>query len=122
MCVRQSLTDTLRRLDEFDSIVVVLIDTRRDGEDIWIEDNILRREAYHFGEQFVGALANLELPVCRIGLTFLVEGHDDSSRTVAFHLTRLFEERGLALLEADRVDDGLALHAFEACLDNRPFG
>src|SRR5437660_1266218 len=73
-----------------------------------------------------------DIPVCRrasadfhlaVGgdrLALLVEGHDDGGGAVAADQAGLFEELRLALLEADRVDDALALHALQARLDHLP--
>src|SRR5260370_17857322 len=45
-------------------------------------------------------------------------------RSTLFPYTTLFrsQELGLALLQADRVDDALALHAAQPGLQHRPFG
>ena len=71
-------------------------------------------------QQCVGALADRHLALDGVGLASLVEGHDDHGGAVAHTKARVREERLLALLEADRIDDGLALHALEARLDHRP--
>jgi hypothetical protein len=42
---RQVLLDPARRLDEIDRVVVVLFDTGADGENVRIENNLLRRKA-----------------------------------------------------------------------------
>jgi len=39
------LLDPLRGLDEVDGVVVVLVDPRGDGEDVGVEDDVLRRES-----------------------------------------------------------------------------
>ena len=71
-------------------------------------------------QQVVGALADLDLALERVGLALLVEGHHDRRGAVAAHELRLAQELGLAFLQRDRVDDGLALHALEARLDHVP--
>src|SRR6185312_4301837 len=118
---RHLLFDLARRLDVGDAVVVVLLHARCDGEDIRIENNVLWREADLFRQQLVGALANRNLALNRIGLAHLVEGHHDYGGSVAQNLASLFEERPFAFLHADRVDDRLALQAFEAGLDDGPF-
>src|SRR3546814_9448048 len=70
------LADDLHRLDEIDRIIVMLLEPRRDREDIGIEDDVLGRET-DAGEQLVGALANLDLAFHRVGLPDLVERHHD---------------------------------------------
>ena len=80
-----------------------------------------RREADLLGQELVGALADLELALGGVGLALLVERHHHHGGAVAAHLPRVLEEWLLAFLHADRVDDGLALHAFQPGLDHRPF-
>ncbi len=50
----------------------------------------------------------------------LVERHHDDGRPVAADEPGLSQELLLALLEADRVDDALALHALQSGLDDLP--
>ena len=54
----------------------MLLDAGGDGEDVGIEDDVLGRKA-RVRQQRVGALADLHLACPRVGLTLLVEGHDD---------------------------------------------
>ena len=99
---------------------VVLLDPGRDREHVRVEDDVLRREADLVDEQPVRALADRDLALDRVGLALLVERHDDDARAVAAHGARLLEERLLPLLQAERVDDALALQALEAGLEHRP--
>ena len=69
-------------------------------------------------EQVVGAAADLDLALDRVRLALLVERHHDDAGAVAADPARLLEERPLALLEADRVDDSLPLHALESRLEH----
>ncbi len=119
---RAALLDQRKRVDEVLRVLVVLFDPRCDGEDIRVEDDVLGREADLVHEQSVGALADLDLALDRVGLALLVEGHDDDAGAVASDRAGLLEERFLALLEADRVDDSLALDALEARLERAPAG
>jgi hypothetical protein len=73
-------------------------------------------------KNFVGAGADGDLPLLRVGLAVLVEGHHDHGRPVSPEEPRLPDELLLALLEAYGVDDRLALHALEALLDDGPLG
>ena len=122
MGVRQRLADLLRRLDEGDAVAVVLLDAGRDREDVGVEDDVLRREADLFGEDLVGAGADLDLALVGVGLALLVEGHDDHGGAVSAADPGLFDERGLALLHGDRVHDRLALQALQARLDDGELG
>ncbi len=51
----------------------------------------------------------------------LIEGHDDDAGAVAADFASLRAESVLAFLEADGIDDALALKTLEAGLDDRPF-
>src|SRR6266702_3741188 len=68
----------------------------------------------------VGPAADLDLAVTGVGLTLLVEGHHYHAGAEVADPTGVFEEDLLALLEADRVDHALALHAFEPGLEHAP--
>ena len=102
-------------------VVVVLLDAGGDGQDVRIEDDVLRREADFLRQDAIGALADLDLALEAVGLAVLVEGHHHHRRAVTADQLRLAHELLLAFLEADRVDDALALQALQAGLDDRPF-
>ena len=85
MDVRAARADLAARLDEVDAVVVVLLDPRRDREDIGIEDDVLGRKA-DADQQLVGALADLDLALLGIGLADLVERHDDDRRAISHAL------------------------------------
>jgi hypothetical protein len=87
-----------------------------------VEDDVLGREAELVDQDAVGACADLGLALEGVGLALLVEGHHHRRRAVAAHQRGLAPELGLAFLEADAVDDALALDALEAGLDDRPLG
>ena len=113
---QRSLISGIASMNAFAN-AVVLLDPRRDREDVRVEDDVLGREAGLLGQQPVGALADRDLALDGVGLALLVEGHHDDAGAVAADRARLLEELLLALLEADRVDDALALEALEAGLD-----
>ncbi len=50
--------DPARRLDEGDRVIVVFLDAGRDGQDVRIKNDVVRREAGALGQQAVGARAN----------------------------------------------------------------
>ena len=114
------LLDRARRLDEVDGVVVVLLEPGRHGEDVGVEDDVAGLEPGPLGEQPVRAPADLHLAFGGGGLPRLVERHHHRRRAVAPEGPGLREEVVLALLEADRVHDGLALHALQPRLDDRP--
>ncbi len=66
--MRQGRGDLAGRLDEVDAVIVVLLDAGRDGEDVRIEDDVLRRETGLLGQQLVGAGAYLDLARPGVGL------------------------------------------------------
>ena len=110
-----------RRLDEGDAVAVVLLDAGRDREDVGIEDDVLGREAGLLDEQLVGAGADLDLALQRVGLALFVEGHHDHGGAIGAHQPGGLEEGLLALLHRDRIDERLALHAFQPGFDDREF-
>ena len=77
------------------------------GEDVGIEDDVLGRKAGLLGQQLVGARADRDLALERVGLALLVERHDDHRRAIGAHQPRLAQEGLFAFLHRDRVDDGL---------------
>ena len=120
MDVRAARLDLAARLDEVERVAAMLVDPGRDREDVGIEDDVLGREAVG-DEQFVGALADLDLALLGVGLAGLVERHDDDRGAVIADLAGVGEELLLAFLHADRIDDRLARDAFEPGLDHAPF-
>ena len=122
MYARQTLPDLARGLDEGDGIIVMLLDPGRDGEDIGIENDVFRRKAQLIDKDVIGALAYLDLALFRVGLALLVERHHHHGRAIGEAGPRLLAETLLAFFQRDGIDDGLALHAFQARLDHLPFG
>jgi len=120
--MRQLLLDDPACIDIGDRVVVVLVHASSHREDVRVEDDVLGRKLFLFGENPVGPPADGDLAVARVGLAVLVHGHDDRGRAVASHQARFFAESFLAVLEADGVDDPLALQAFQAGLDDLPVG
>ena len=102
---RAALLDQPGRLDEVHRVARVLLDAGRDREDVRVEDDRLGIEAHLLDEQAIGALADLDLALGGVGLADLVERHHHHAGAVALHGARLGQEVGLALLQADRVDD-----------------
>ena len=98
----------------------MLLDARGNGEDVRVEDDVLGRKADLPGEEVVGPLADRDLAVGLGRLPLLVEGHHHHRRAVPPHDAGLPEKLLLPLLEADRVDDPLPLHALQPCLQHGP--
>ena len=59
------------RLDVGDGVAGVLLDAGPDGEDVRVEDDLVRRKADLLGQQPVGAPADLDLALDRVGLALL---------------------------------------------------
>ena len=120
--VREVLFDPTRGFDEVHGVVVVLLDARRDGEDVRIENDVLGREANFIDEDAVGAFADADLlsECCRLAI--LIERHHHDGGAILEHLARVFAEQVLAAFERDGVHDALALKAFQAGLDDFPLG
>ncbi len=117
---RERLLDAARRLEEVDGVGIVLLDARRDRQDVRVEDDVLGRETHVLGEDPVRPPRDRDLPLDRRRLPLLVERHHDHGRAVAADEPGVGPEHVLALLEAEGVDDGLALQAPQARLDHVP--
>ena len=83
MHMRQPGADTARGLDEGDAVIVMLLDARRDREDVRVEDDVLGREADALCEKLIGALADRKFALRRLGLPAFVERHHDDGRAIA---------------------------------------
>ena len=116
-----ALFDGGNRLDEVQAVAVMLLDARGHREDVRIENNILGRKLDLLGQNPVRALADAHFALDGIRLAFLIESHHHHRGAVAQAQSRMRQERFLAFLEADGIDDALALDAFEARFDHRPF-
>ena len=91
----------------------VLLDPGGHREHVRVEDDVLGPEPGLADQEVVRAAEDLDLPLDRLGLPLLVEGHDDDAGAVPPHRPGLLEEDVLTLLQRDRVDDPLALEALE---------
>ena len=94
----------------------------RNGENIWVKDNILWREIHLIDEEIIGALTNPEFIICCLGLALFVEGHDNCRRAEVADFPRMSEKFFFPLFHRDRINNGLALYAFQTCLKHFPFG
>ena len=119
---RQLRLEAPDALEERVGVVRVLLDARRDGEDVRVEDDVLVREADLLGEQPMCALENVKPPAYGVSLAPFVERHHDDARAVALTEPRLAQELLLALLERDRVHDAAPLELLQAGFEHRPLG
>ena len=107
-------------VDEIERVVVVLLDAGGDGQDVGIEDDVVRVEADFIDEDAVGALADADFLLITRGLAVFIEGHHHHRRAVAHDVAGRCLKILLAFLERDRVDDALALQALQAGLEDLP--
>ena len=107
---------------EVHGVAVVRLDPGGDGQHVGVEDDVLRGKACLLGEQAVGTGAYRDAPFEGVGLPLFVKGHDHRGRPVGTDEAGFLQERGLALLETDGVDDALTLHALQSGLDGCPLG
>ena len=114
------LLDDLGRFDEVDREVGVLLDARRDRQDVGVEDDVGRVKANLVDQQPIGPVADLNLALDRLRLSLFVERHHDHTGPVAPNFAGLVEEVLLSLFEGDRVHDRLTLDALETGFDHRP--
>ena len=119
--MRQVLSDPARRFDEGDAVAVVLLHSGRRGENIRIENDVLRREADPVDEDVVGACGNRGLALERISLAGFVERHHHHRRAITADNFGVADEGVFAFLERDRVHHRLALNAFQSGLNHREF-
>ena len=110
----------MRRFDEVDRVIAMLLQTGRDGENVRIEDDVVRRKSGPLCQKFVSARADLDLALQIVGLTPLIERHHDDGRSVAPDQLCLAQKFFFAVFQADRIHDRFSLHAFESGLDHAP--
>ena len=110
--------DLRDRVDEVPCVRVVLLHAGGDGEHVQVEDDVLGQEADLADEEVVAPQRDLDLLLRRRRLPVLVERHDDDRRAVLLADLRALDEVRLALLQADRVDEALALHELQTGLDD----
>lgn len=60
--------DKLSSPDEVDSIVVVFLHARTNGEDVGVKDDVIGVKSHFADQQLVGSTADLNFAVCICGL------------------------------------------------------
>ena len=118
---RTGSLDLPRRVEVVGGVLVVFLDTGGNGEHVGVEDDVLRVESGDLSQQAIRASTDINLSLDGVGLTGFIEGHHDDPGAVTANEPCLVEKVGLAFLQADGVDDALALNAFETRFDDRPF-
>src|ERR1700689_3953576 len=97
--MRQGGLDPTRSVDVVDRVVVVLLHSGGNGEDIGIEDDVFRRKADFVDENPVGALADADLSFVSRRLTLFIEGHHDYGSPVLQNFRRILTKLLFAFLE-----------------------
>ena len=121
LAARAQTLDLTARFDEVTAVIVVLRHAGRDGEDVRVENDVTRREAYT-DHDVIRALADPNFILFRRRLSFLVESHDDGRGTVILQNFRLFNKERFSLFQRDTVADALALDALQPGFDNLKLG
>ena len=98
----------------------MLFNTRGNGENIRVKDDVFRRKTYIFGQNFVRTRAYFNFAFITVRLAFFIERHHDGCSTVATAELGVLDEFRNAFFHRDGIDDCLALHAFQACFDHAP--
>src|SRR5690606_36503503 len=80
--MREVFLDPLRRTEEVECIISMLLESGRHRENIRIEDDILGRELYAIDKDSIGPFTDGDSSLIGVGLTFLIEGHDHNSGAV----------------------------------------
>src|ERR1700722_5240198 len=93
--------------------------TRGDRKYIQIENDVLRIITHLLRQYLIGPVTDVHFPSHRIRLPGLVKGHHDDRRAITFTDDRLLDEFRLSFLHGNRIDDTLALYAFQPRLDDR---
>jgi len=91
-----------------------------DGEDVQVEDHVLRRKPHFLRENVIRTSADLDLPLVAFGLAVFVERHHDSSRPVSPDDADPLPEELRTILKADRIDDPLSLQTLQTRLNDGP--
>jgi len=86
---RKTLLQSAGGLDEGQRVVGVLLDSRADGQDVGVEDQVFRLESHFFGQDAIGPREDLDLTFCADRLALLVEGHHDHRCAVPADRPRL---------------------------------
>src|SRR5204863_8208211 len=79
----QILFDPARRFNEIEGVITVLVQTRRDCQNIWIEDNIGRWKLGPLRQQIVSARAAFACALEGVGLALLIACHHDGGCAIS---------------------------------------
>src|SRR5205085_8982039 len=104
--------DPARRVYEVDRIIAMFLETCGHGQDVWIENDIVRLKTCTVRQQVVSSLANFHFALEVVSLSCFVERHHNDRRPVATDPGGLLQKILFPVFQADRVNDRLALNTF----------
>mmetsp|Transcript_1346 Transcript_1346/g.4244 ORF Transcript_1346/g.4244 Transcript_1346/m.4244 type:complete len:374 (-) Transcript_1346:1331-2452(-) len=119
---RAEALDFTRGVDEVNTVVVVLLHASTNGENIRIENDVLRVEANLFDQELVRTAADADLLRLSRGLAILIKRHHNNRGAMALDNLRVVQEFLLTTLEGNGVHDALTLAALQASLNNVELG
>ncbi len=99
----------------------MFLQTGCNSENVWIEDDVARWKVSLFGQQFVSARANVDFALEIVRLAPFVESHHNHSRAITTNQSGLPQKFVLAVFQANRVHDALALQTLQSRFDHAPF-
>ena len=68
--------------DEIDRVVIVLLHTGRDREDVQIENDVVRIHPHFINEDTIGAFCDFNFALLAVCLSLLVKSHHDNGSTI----------------------------------------
>src|SRR5438132_444325 len=86
------LLDYPSGFNKIDCIVIMFFDTCCNSKYVWVENYILRIEAYFFGEYFICFFTNCNSSFKGVCLTFFIKGHYYYRSSIALTNNSLFFE------------------------------
>ena len=118
---RKVFLDPTRRVDEVQCVVVVLLDTRRNRQDIGIENDVVLIETDLIHQNPISPFTNPDLLIIGRRLAFFVKRHHHHSRAVFHDMSGIILKSLFPLFKRNRVHDSLALKMFQTLFQNLPF-
>ena len=120
--IRQIFLDPLHRPDIIHGIVVMLLDTGSDGQNVGVENNVFGRKVDFIHQQIISSFANGNFIFVSGCLSLFIESHHHEGCPVIFNLFGLFQKIGFPVFQTQRVDDSFPLYTFQSCFYHFPFG
>src|SRR5690606_9326555 len=106
--------DPFGGLEEVNGVGFMFIHSSRYRKDIGIKNNVVPVEPYFLSQDIITSFTYFAPSLIGIALPFLVQCHDDNRRPKALDHLGLMDEVLFSILQTDRIDDPLPLHALQA--------